>query len=230
MVVLCVIVGLLPALVSAQQETTVVPSATIRYDGLYYSEAVGSGTSYLRFYADKTAIAVTSTGTPYQVSKWLSRLRKNLSSGQYTIDGQSISFSAISNEGQVHYLGLIDGTSIEFKVHSMINGYVGARKYGFVEVPLIDDAVSSDSRSTSPIEFNGDTLLVSDPVKFAQARGIASAIGVPQCNDHIMIYGELGRVRKSSIVEIWTVSGCGKRRELEVEISQGHDFAIREMK
>jgi len=83
---------------------------------------------------------------------------------------------------------------------------------------------------SASIQFKGDTWLKNDPANFARARGVAAAMGATDCNGPISIFGDLGGFKKSTIIEIWTVSGCGKKKDLKVEITPGQGFDISENK
>jgi hypothetical protein len=76
---------------------------------------------YFRFYPDGTVIGVTTSGSPNEIKNWFRRPYVN--SGEYRIDGTSITFSLTSPEGTVNYKGVIRGSNLNLDVHSQINGY-----------------------------------------------------------------------------------------------------------
>jgi len=104
----------------------------LRFDGIYQSDRRQNYWSYLRFYEDGTAIAVSSTGSPQEVARWLTKTQPNVSKGTFTLIGKSLSFSSISEEGSVDYDGSAEGQGLILKHHSHINGNRGVTQYSFV--------------------------------------------------------------------------------------------------
>lgn len=105
----------------------------VRYDGLYvsgpheidsYFTFDGPQTSYLifrylRFYEDGTVLAAScsdSVNSPNQVIRWFDKNHPNISKGQYSIQGNTIQFSATSPQGvTVDYVGRIIGDCLELQ-------------------------------------------------------------------------------------------------------------------
>lgn len=58
---------------------------------------------------------------------------------------------------------------------------------------------------------------------------MAAAVGAPGCGGPISIVGDLGGLKKSSVIEVWTVSGCGRTKDLKVEIGSGAGVFVDEM-
>jgi hypothetical protein len=68
---------------------------TLQFDGVYQSKQIDDSWQYLRFYADGTVIAATSTGEPTAVAGWVNKQNiksKNLPNGRYEITDDKLSF------------------------------------------------------------------------------------------------------------------------------------------
>jgi hypothetical protein len=109
----------------------------LRYDGLYRAtnSALGSAdySAYLRFYPDGEVIKVSSTGKPEDLRKWFSKEHAGVSRGTVIIQGNRVSFSAVSTEGVVDYTGEIEGDRIRLDSFSRINQNRSSEIYVFVK-------------------------------------------------------------------------------------------------
>lgn len=114
-------------------------NADLRYDGVYMCEEMLASNkttryrSYIRFYPEGDVIAVSSTGRPEELKKWFSKEHAHVSKGKLTIQGNRISFSAVSSNGAVDYSGEIDGDQIRLNYFSHMNQRRGAEVYLFVK-------------------------------------------------------------------------------------------------
>jgi len=106
-----------------------------RFDGLYVAPAKGYN-AYLRFHESGQVLAVSSTGTAQQVATWLVPSQTGISCGKYEMQGQEISFVAVSESGRVSYTGQIndDASMIYLNSHSFINGHEAEERYNFVAI------------------------------------------------------------------------------------------------
>jgi hypothetical protein len=110
-------------------------NAFINYNGIYQSEKVNDYWGYLRFYDDGTVIAVSSTGTPKEISRWFNKEnseRIEFSTGHYTIENHIITFSVTSSRGTVDYEGIILDDTLILDSYSHINEYQDSQQYDFV--------------------------------------------------------------------------------------------------
>ena len=113
---------------------------SVRFDGLYCCPVptnIGATTSCLRFYPDRTVLAVVSLGSPSDVAKWL--MRQKEPNFRYTIKGDSLRFTQSGKPLSYVYSGTIAGDSIALRVegynHGKSMGYV-QRNYKFVPIAL----------------------------------------------------------------------------------------------
>ena len=83
------------------------PSLWCRKEDTYHN--------YLRFYPGGTVIEVTAGGTGAPSEKWFNETWKK--SGKYSISGSSVKFSI----GTYDYDGVLQGSSLQLRVHSPIN-------------------------------------------------------------------------------------------------------------
>jgi hypothetical protein len=86
------------------------PTSYIKYNGVYFIPyAGGFSVIYLRFYENGNVINVNSRGNPNQIKSWFNyeTENENISKGTYTIEGNKISFTIISETVSVEYRGII---------------------------------------------------------------------------------------------------------------------------
>lgn len=114
-------------------------NADLKYDGVYMSEEkVASDMttryrSYIRFYPEGDVIVVSSTGRPEDLKKWFSKDHATVSKGKFTIQGNRISFSAVSSKGTVDYSGEIEGDQIRLNYYSHMNQRRDSTTYNFAK-------------------------------------------------------------------------------------------------
>jgi hypothetical protein len=77
---------------------------------------------YLRFYSGGTVIEVVAGGTGTPSEKWFNETWKR--SGKYSISGSSVKFSI----GTYDYDGVIQGSSLQLRVHSPMNNRPGRQE------------------------------------------------------------------------------------------------------
>jgi hypothetical protein len=114
------------------------PGCSVRFDGVYKSEAIEDAWSYARFYADGTVLRVTSTGTPRDLQSWFKASeinRLDLSHGRYRLRRDHIEFSSRSSYGIVDYQGTVRATTLDLTWHSHINGNRGRGILTFIPLP-----------------------------------------------------------------------------------------------
>jgi hypothetical protein len=112
---------------SVQTVSNTENNTLIQYNGVYFRSSGGiiasySYSSYLRFYENGTVIEVSSTGTPEQIKSWFNSDNKNVSIGNYEINGGKINLSVKSTVGSVDYWGDITINELVLSSHSNING------------------------------------------------------------------------------------------------------------
>jgi hypothetical protein len=119
--------------------TDAAPSTgELRFDGVY-QHIVSDYSQYLRFYDDRTVIAVSAKGSdPSQLASWFHKGSSIVGTGTYTLNGAAISFTSTATEGSVAYQGLVCIDSVSFKVHSMINGNRATSTYSFAAVAFTE--------------------------------------------------------------------------------------------
>ena len=105
----------------------------LRYDGIYQAKEEDYFL-YLRFYADGTVLTVSSGSHPDQVFSLISKDQAEVSTGNYTLEGDTLSFSATSEEGTVDYHGQLDGERLVVQSYSHINESHSDEEYTFVPV------------------------------------------------------------------------------------------------
>jgi len=113
--------------------------AYVRFDGLYTTAPTPEPEptrAMLRFYADKTVLAVTTLGAPDEIVEWFKKGHAHSSTGTYEIYGTSLKFSTKSRDGVVDYEGTIRGETIELRWHSHINNESGSHAYRFTRVDV----------------------------------------------------------------------------------------------
>jgi len=104
----------------------------LKTNGLYRSKKTDDGYwYYLKFYNDKSVIAISSTGKSRRLKKWFNRENKNIPTGKYNIERDSISFFVTSSVGTVLYSGDILKNSLQLHVESQINGRISNERYKF---------------------------------------------------------------------------------------------------
>jgi len=109
--------------------------ATIRTDGVYQAPGSKPQTfGYLRFYGDGTVVEASSTGTPVDVAKWISKSHEYSGVGQVTGDAKTIAFSAKSKSGVVDFQGRVEKDGLSLTTYSHINRFRGSYFYKFVPV------------------------------------------------------------------------------------------------
>jgi hypothetical protein len=80
----------------------------LRFDGIYQHKEEGKPvSSYLRFYADGTALSTSSTGTPEQISKWFNRESKG-GAGYFTAEKDLIRITTFDNKVRNECAGTIE--------------------------------------------------------------------------------------------------------------------------
>jgi hypothetical protein len=125
----------------ATEEGEVVASGSIdlRTDGLYASIGSDSG-QFLRFYDDGRVVAVSSTGTPEDVGRWLTWEHAGASKGQFVTAGIHIEFQVNSSAGAVRYRGAsLVPKQLRLDSRSAINGNVTqGRLFEFVPIHFLD--------------------------------------------------------------------------------------------
>jgi len=85
----------------------------IKYDGVYFIPyAGGFSNEYIRFFEDGKVITVNSTGSPVQVKNWFNYEDENVSRGEFSIDGNLISFTTAIDEISVEYIGIISSNGL----------------------------------------------------------------------------------------------------------------------
>jgi len=119
----------------ASKREKITRPPVIRYDGVYYSPSSSDAgfTYYIRFYADGTVITVTSSGTIFDVKKWFTKDRKDISIGKFILVGDKIIFSSGDSYGSVDYNGHVFNDRLLLNSHSNINGHEETRQYRFRE-------------------------------------------------------------------------------------------------
>jgi hypothetical protein len=164
---------LLPAFASAAETSGQSQGSELRYDGIYQSgRRESNGTaywSYLRFYPDGTVLTVHSTGRPDQLKKWFSKDHTGVSRGTVKRDGNSITFSAVSQEGTVDYSGDIEGDQLHLDRHSHINDFKGSDRYAFVGWGEKPDTAPAPDLSGTGLRFDG--VYQSTPKKAGSGSG-----------------------------------------------------------
>lgn len=120
--------------------------AQVRSDGLYGWRGDGY-TTYLRFYADGEVISESSTGTPKEVARWMSRKRSQ--PGKWTVSGDEIAFvfhirreerGQVLEEGDISYRGRIDGERLNLHVTSDLTELSRDKAFDFVAVTFGENA------------------------------------------------------------------------------------------
>jgi hypothetical protein len=128
----------------ASSKIKLIPSSSVRSDGLYISDVLISKKvnyrKFFRFYSDGTVLHVSSTGKPSEIIKWFSkegnqRSGYSFGQGRFKIEGDQINFSTTSKTGTVDFEGSVFEKSLILKFHSHINGNRGMEEYIFTEVP-----------------------------------------------------------------------------------------------
>jgi hypothetical protein len=103
----------------------------LKFDGLYRTDKLTDKNnssyqyySYLRFCENGKVVAMSSTFSVKQASKWL-KCEKNgvqkFSVGEYEINVNQISFATKSESGKIDYEGIIQNNSIKLNTFSHIN-------------------------------------------------------------------------------------------------------------
>ncbi len=122
----------------------------LRFDGLYRSEAVQSGSialrEYIRFYQDGTVItqSVSEPATVAQIMAWFVRDRPATSQGLYFVDGEAIRFTTIMSFGMdrdgttmpdiiFDYEGAVLPDRVVLRSRSLEGGEYPEREYVFAE-------------------------------------------------------------------------------------------------
>jgi hypothetical protein len=109
----------------------------LRYDGLYRSPARDEDSTpywhYLRFYVDGSVIAVSSTGQLEDLKRWFAKGKPDISMGEFSIEGDRLSFSTVSSRGSVDYTGEIVGDRLHLHSYSHINQHRAEDVYIFVK-------------------------------------------------------------------------------------------------
>jgi hypothetical protein len=112
----------------------------VRYDGLYcgYNRAESPLTTYyLRFYPDGAVVAVSSTGRPPDVARWLSREDPQACRGQYHITDRAIRFTTRGLLCAEDYSGTVSPSELMLRSHSRQNGYEVILAYKFVSTAFL---------------------------------------------------------------------------------------------
>ncbi len=134
---LCFVLAGVIALGAWQQapaQTGALP-ASIRTDGLYQSPGSKPDTyAYLRFYKDGAVAQSTSSGTPVEVAKWLSKTHEYSGVGQVNGDARTIAFTSKSKSGNVDFQGTVEKDGLKLTTYSHINKFRGSYFYKFVPV------------------------------------------------------------------------------------------------
>lgn len=103
------------------------------------------------------------------------------------------------------------------------------RLSGHLAILVLGVILGACATPPGAVRFQGDSLLKPDQVQFSRALGMAVAVGAQGCGGLITIAGDLSSLKQASVVEVWTVSGCGKQKNLKVEITPGAGFVIGEI-
>jgi hypothetical protein len=107
----------------------------VRYDGLYCGDNPAESaltTYYLRFYPDGAVVAVSSTGRPQDVARWLSREDPRACHGQYHITDRAIRFTTRGWLCAEDYSGSVSPSELVLRSQSRQNGYEVTLPYKFV--------------------------------------------------------------------------------------------------
>ena len=108
---------------------------TLPFSGVYVAETPG-GTwydyHYLRFFRDRTVVAVPSNYTVRTMATVLTKDNLYLSMGIYSTTGAALRFVTLGRNGAViNYEGLIGFKSLMLKKHSFTNGHRDIVEYRF---------------------------------------------------------------------------------------------------
>ena len=118
-------------------------SESIKFDGVYETECYleddddEGNQDYLRFYPNAKVISVGTDcdGNASDLKEWFNLNNKTVSSGNYKIDRNKISFETNSGTGTVLYWGRIKkGGILKLRWKSLINGNKGKAEYRFVKI------------------------------------------------------------------------------------------------
>jgi hypothetical protein len=105
----------------------------IRFDGVYQAEE-GDYYIYLRFFGDGTVITATSKGEAEEVVGWFQKGHPNVSSGDYAINGDELSFSTAFSGGTIEYNGQLTDEALSLRSYSPIDGFQDEYEYRFIEL------------------------------------------------------------------------------------------------
>ncbi|MDR7305972.1 hypothetical protein [Rhodoferax saidenbachensis] len=128
----------------------------LRYDGLYRNEQKASDGrpywQYFRFYADSTAVTVSSTGQVAEILRWFHKDNPQLLSGKVVLRGNALSFVANSTYGAVEFDGVLQGSHLVLNSYSRINQAKGRDDYVFVAFPPQEPPPSSTAETVACVK------------------------------------------------------------------------------
>ena len=123
----------------------------LRIDGVYQTPTNDYAYRYyyLRFYSDKTVIAVASDWSPANIAPYLTNNNPYVAVGKYTLHGFKLRFSTRSSSGVIDYNGFVGPNSLMLKKHSRINDYRDIHEYKFKKVKALLTGNDDDKSNTT---------------------------------------------------------------------------------
>jgi hypothetical protein len=122
-------------LVTLANAEDVASAGGLRFDGVYQAHPGGGRQSlYIRFYPDGHVVVMSFARDPDEVAHYIGREIEELPQGSFAVKSGTISFTTKAARGEIDYSGILEDGSIQFHMHSRINGFSGDERFQFVPV------------------------------------------------------------------------------------------------
>lgn len=113
-------------------------SVVVTGRALYRSDgADGATIRWLRFFDDGQVLSVTTSAPaePAQVARWFAPSHAFSSRGRWRLEGERLTFEAVSEYGRVDFDGAAAGDELRMRLHSHINDHRVEQVYSLVLLP-----------------------------------------------------------------------------------------------